>query len=67
MTYKEAQVIFKEKYGVIPKSSWIADIRSENGKTKGKSLKTRDGDYKYPCPKQHRVNLSKILKSLKMI
>ena len=34
MTYKEAQRIFKEKYGVIPKSSWIADIRSENGKTK---------------------------------
>ena len=66
MTYKEAQEIFKEKYGIIPKSSWIADIRSENGKTKGKSL-NRDGDYKYPCPKQHRVNLSKFLKSLKMI
>ena len=44
MTYKEAQRIFKEKYGVIPKSSWIADIRSENGKTKGKSL-NREGDY----------------------
>ena len=52
MTYKEAQRIFKEKYGVIPKSSWIADILSENGKTKGKSW-NRDGDYKYPCPKQH--------------
>ena len=66
MSYKEAQKIFKEKYGVIPKSSWIADIRSEHGKTKGPS-KNRPGDYKYPCPKQHRANLTKILKSLKMI
>ena len=66
MSYKEAQEVFKEKFGITPKSSWIADIRNEHGKTKGPS-QNRPGDYKYPCPTQHRTNLTKILKQLKMI
>ena len=66
MSYKEAQKVFKEKFGITPKSSWIADIRNEHGKTKGPS-QNRPDDYKYPCPTQHRTNLTKILKQLKMI
>ena len=48
------------------KTSWIADIKNENGKTSGPSP-NRKGDYKYPCPKSERANLTKILKELKMI
>ena len=66
MGYKEAQEIFKEKFGITARSSWIADIKNEHGKTKGPSP-NRPGEYKYPCPDVHRANLTKILKSLKMI
>ena len=66
MGYKEAREIFKEKFGITARSSWIADIKNEHGKTKGPSPK-RPGEYKYPCPDVHRANLTKILKSLKMI
>ncbi len=66
MGYKEAREIFKEKFGITARSSWIADIKNEHGKTKGPSP-NRPGEYKYPCPDVHRANLTKILKSLKMI
>ena len=66
MGYKEAQKIFKEKFGTTARSSWVADIKNEHGKTKGPSP-NRPGEYKYPCPDVHRANLTKILKSLKMI
>ena len=65
MGYKEAREIFKEKFGITARSSWIADIKNEHGKTKGPSP-NRPGEYKYPCPDVHRANLTKILKSLKM-
>ena len=66
MGYKEAREIFKEKFGTTARSSWVADIKNEHGKTKGPSP-NRPGEYKYPCPDVHRANLTKILKSLKMI
>ena len=66
MSYKQARQVFKEKFGISVRSSWIADIKNEHGKTKGPSP-NRPGEYKYPCPDVHRANLTKILKSLKMI
>ena len=66
MSYKQARQVFKEKFGISARSSWIADIKNEHGKTKGPSP-NRPGEYKYPCPDVHRANLTKILKSLKMI
>lgn len=66
LTYKEAQGLFKERIGTTAKSSWIANVLSDHGKTSGKAH-SRQGDYKYPCPKMHKKNLEKILKELKMI
>ena len=63
MSYKQAQEIFKKRHGKTAKTSWIADIKNENGKTSP----NRKGDYKYPCPKSERVNLTNVLKELKMI
>ena len=37
MSYKEVQRIYKEQFGKTAKSSWIAQIKSENGKTSGPS------------------------------
>ena len=49
MSYKEVQRIYKEQFGKTAKSSWIAQIKSENGKTSGPSP-NRDGDYKHHVP-----------------
>ena len=41
-------------------------FKKRHGKTNGHSP-NRKGDYKYPCPKSERDNLTKVLKELKMI
>ncbi|MDE1729139.1 MAG: hypothetical protein KGH81_08195 [Thaumarchaeota archaeon] len=66
MTYKEAIDLYKKKYDGHVKSSYIADILHAHGKTKRKAA-SRKGDFKYPCPKDMRPNLEKILKELKML
>jgi len=66
MGYKEAAQFYKKKYGKLAKSSWIAQILNEHGKTSGPAH-SRKGDYKYPCPHSERKNLEKLLKELKMI
>lgn len=66
MGYKEVAQLYKKKHGKLAKSSWIAQILSEHGKTSGPAH-SRKGDYKYPCPDAERPKLEKILKELKMI
>lgn len=66
VTYKEAIDLYKKKYNGHVKSSYIADILYVYGKTKRKAA-SRKGDLKYPCPKNMRANLEKVLKELKMI
>lgn len=66
MGYREAALEYKKKYGKLAKSSWIAQILSEHGKTNGPAH-SRKGAYKYPCPQSARKNLEKLLKELKMI
>jgi len=66
MGYREAGLEYKKRYGKLAKSSWIAQILSEHGKTNGPAH-SRKGDYKYPCPPYARKNLEKLLKELKMI
>ena len=66
MSYKEVQGIYKERFGKTAKSSWIAQIKSEHGKTSGPSP-NRDCDYKHPCPDSERKRLTKLLKELKII
>ena len=66
MSYKEAQELFKKRHGKVAKSSWIAHVLSDHGKTSGPAH-SRKGDYKYPCPTSERTKVEKILKELKMI
>lgn len=66
VTYKEAIDLYRKKYNGHVRSSYIADLLHAHGKTKRKST-SRKGDIKYPCPKEVRPNLEKILKELKMI
>ena len=66
MGYAEAKELYKKKYDKSLKNSWIANILSDHGKTHNKAP-SRKGNYKYPCPKDVRLKLTKILKELKMI
>jgi len=66
MGYSEVQKLFKKRHGKLAKSSWIAHILSDHGKTRMKSP-ARKGNYKYPCPPEERPKLEKILKELGMI
>ena len=66
MSYKEAQELFKKRHGKVAKSSWIAHVLSDHGKTSGPAH-SRKGDYKYPCPPSERTKVEKILKELSMI
>ena len=60
------QELFKKRYDKTAKTSWIANVLSDHGKTSGPAH-SRKGDYKYPCPPSARPKLEKILKELKMI
>lgn len=66
MTYKEAHDLYKKRYGGHVKHSHIADVLNSHGKTKRKSTQ-RKGAYKYPCPKEIRPKLEKVLSELGMI
>ncbi|MGB0880990.1 MAG: hypothetical protein ACPGTO_10525 [Polaribacter sp.] len=63
ITYKEVQSIYKEKYGRIIKSCWIADIKRELNLTKRKAYnRINDDRVEYPCPENIKENLMKIIK-----
>jgi len=66
MSYKDAQQLYKKRHGKLAKSSWIANVLSDHGKTSGPAH-SRKGNYKYPCPASERPKLEKILKELRMI
>lgn len=66
MGYKEVSELYKKRHGKLAKSSWIAHVLSDHGKTHSKSPR-RKGNYAYPCPDEERSKLEKILKELKMI
>ena len=67
MTYKEAEKLYKKYHGKVVKTCWIADVLRSYGKTKHKSWNRMGDKPKYPCPKDVRPRLEKVLKELKMI
>ena len=67
MTHKEAQTLYKERYGKAIKTCWIADMLRKHGRTKRESWNRRGTEPKYPCPDNVSLKLEKILKELSMI
>ena len=65
MGYKDAALEYKKRYGKLAKSSWIAQILSEHGKTNGPAH-SRKGAYKYLCPQTARKNLEKLQNKIKI-
>ncbi len=48
-TYKEIQAAVKSKYGFVPKSCWIADVKEKMGLPVKRSHR-RKGERMHPCP-----------------
>lgn len=65
MTYKNIQIIVKNRYGFVPKSCWIAHILSDYSKTTRQSHNRIDiNKRKYPCPDNKRPFIETILKEV---
>ena len=67
VTYKKAQMLYKERYGKTIKTCWIADVLSKHKKTKRKASNRLGTEPKYPCPDNVLLKLEKILRELNMI
>ena len=66
MTYKDAVLLYKKKFGKSVKTCHIADVLDHHGKITRKAPNRKDAR-KYPCPKSVKPNLELVLKELKMI
>ena len=63
MTYKEAQELYRKKYGKVVKTCWIADILNSHGRTRRRAWNRMGNKPMYPCPvdvRQNRKNLERI-------
>ncbi|MGI0102298.1 MAG: hypothetical protein ACREA7_06860 [Nitrosotalea sp.] len=67
MTYKDAESLYRKKYGKTVKTCWIADILRSHGKTKRRAWNRIGNKPMYPCPPNVSPKLEKILKELRMI
>lgn len=68
LTYSEIQEMVKSRYGFVPKSCWIAHLKSEHGLTRGVASNRIDpNEHKHPCPEHHRRTLTEALVDLGVI
>lgn len=67
MTYAEAQIKYKKRHGIVPKTCWIAHVKSLHGKTRGPAHNRMGKDRKHPCPEDKIPLLEAILRKLGMI
>jgi hypothetical protein len=64
-TYKEIQDYIKGRYGYIPKTCWIADIKNDLGMTTRTAPNRISEKRKYPCPLERRDDIIEAIKFLK--
>ena len=64
-TYKEIQTAVKSKYGFVPKTCWIADVKEKMGLPVKRSHR-RKGDRMYPCPENKQKYIEAAIKELKI-
>jgi hypothetical protein len=67
-TYARIQDIVREKHGFIPKTCWIAHVKSDFSLTDGVAPNRVDARLrKHPCPPEKRQAIIDALRSAKMI
>ncbi len=66
-TYKQIQNYVKQKYGFIPKTCWIADLKSQYRLTTRVAYNRKGKERTYPCPKNKEKYIIEALRYFKMI
>jgi hypothetical protein len=51
-TYHQIQDYVKAKYGFIPKTCWIADVKEQSGLPVRRAWNRANDDRQVPCPPQ---------------
>ena len=62
-TYKEIQATVKSKYGVVPKTCWIADVKEKMGLPVKRSHR-RTGVRLHPCPEAKQKYIEEVIREL---
>lgn len=67
-TYKEIQKRVKEQNGFVPKTCWIADVKSNYGLTSRIAANRLSSEKRaHPCPPEKQEAIELALKYFKMI
>jgi len=67
-TYKLIQKFIGDKHGYVPKTCWIAHVKSDHGLvTRTAPNRASVSERKYPCPPDKRPHIEGALKHFGMI
>jgi len=66
-TYKQIQDWVKIKYGFVPKTCWIADVKQKSGLNVRMASNRISKEREYPCPKDEEAAIKAALKHFNMI
>ena len=66
-TYKEIQEHVKTKFGFVPKTCWIADLKHRHGLTKRTAPNRQGTQRAYPCPPDKRKAIESSFKHFGLI
>ena len=66
-TYKQIQTWVKQKYGFVPKTCWIADVKHQCGLPMRQAPNRKDAGRVYPCPAEKKQVILDALRHFGMI
>lgn len=66
-TYKQIQFWVKQKYGFVPKTCWIADVKNQCGLPMRIAPNRKGAKREYPCPPEKTVAIIAALRYFEMI
>lgn len=65
-TYKEIQMEFRKRYGKTIKTCWIAEVKANQGLTRGPAPNRIGKERTNPCPKEYWDKIENIIRDLGM-
>lgn len=63
-TYREIQAEVKVRYGFVPKTCWIADVKERIGQQPRKAPNRQDAERMVPCPPDKVELIASVIRSL---
>lgn len=66
-TYRQIQEWVRQKYGFVPKTCWIADVKQRSGLSVRRASNRISNSRVYPCPKDKEGPIKAALKHFNML